>query len=565
MKYKTHSPDYETKHLSWPKWLPKKCPSCEAKVVFKNADNGKLVHCLDGIINQVRNHYACTNSKCVLYGKGFNPCPRFDYGERRYGADVFRWIAEKLLLWPTPIATIHKELSEKYVVQICLRTVQRICDDIHQVKAKEIDATTAAILKKSPFVVIGLDGQEPKKGGKALWLFLDLLHGRVLYTCVVETINYEILHEIIELIRNKYDFTIQGFVSDKQGLITTCMETYYPDIPHQYCLFHFLNNQWKHLTSYDSNVYLPLKKTADHLYIHTANATLTVNFEGVGRESVRKAFKSIDQDIQAMIRVSNKALKRLRGITLYIDLTDYVGKLHMVLLKLDPTHRFTKILNSTVEKLTVALEEVSPIFEQSTLIFGLFQKIRQALKDPTAPWVTQYMELENIYKEIWELALAQGLNKSLAKLRTFPARKTRSFPEILGELCRLWHSYQPGLFRYVEFSSDLRTNIECERGFSKEKQALFRRTSKKEVNHLIETRGEEYLRLCYCEREELQSDIVQEYTLQNMRELREELQKKITGSTSRWYRSDREYNGFEAAILEFYGGEMIKNPSEEDD
>lgn len=565
MKYKTNSRDYKTKRLSWPKWLPRKCPCCGAKVKYKDSDNGKLVHCFGGIIYQVRNRYACTNLGCKMYGKGFNPCPRFDYGEREYGADVFRWIAEKLLLFPTPIKTIHKELLLKHGMKICLRTVQRICDDIIQLKAHNIDINTLEVLKSDPFVIIGLDGQEPKKGGRSLWIFLDLIHGRVLHTCVLESINFKILHDKIELIRENYSVSIRGFVSDKQGLINKCMKHYYPKIPHQYCQFHFLNNQWKHITAFDSNVYLPLKKTIDDLYIHKASSSISVKFEGVGKRPVREVFKTLDRDFQAMARVSNKTFKRLRGITLYSDLTTYVEKMRVSEKQLDPDNRFSKIFRATRVKIEAVLKETALTVKQTGLLFTFFQEIRGTLKNPTRPGLIQQIELDNIYKEVWNLAQLNGLTKDLDEIRTFQARKSTSFHTVLAEFCRLWVSYQPGLFQYEKFSSDLRTNLICENLFSREKQALIRRGAKKVVNHLIETRGAAYVRICCCEPEELESDVVQEYSIQLMQELRDGLNEKIKASTSRWYRQGQDYNGSETAIREYYkerGGE--KRHEEED-
>ena len=74
--------------------------------------------------------------------------------------------------------------------------------------------------------------------------------------------------------------------------------------------------------------------------------------------------------------------------------------------------------------------------------------------------------------------------------------------------------------------------MEVERSFSAEKQALFSRVSKANVRHMIATRGEDYLRLKHCSPEELDSDIILEYTEEILKELRAELLSDIKEMTA---------------------------------
>ncbi len=90
MKRETYSEEYKTVRISYPSEWNFTCPSCGEKVKFKYADDGKLVHTLKGPIYQVINLYSCVNLECELNKIAFNPCPRFDYSQRTYGADVFR-------------------------------------------------------------------------------------------------------------------------------------------------------------------------------------------------------------------------------------------------------------------------------------------------------------------------------------------------------------------------------------------------------------------------------------------------------------------------------------------
>jgi len=95
MKYETYSEEYRTVRISYPSEWNFACPSCGEKVRFRYPDDGKLIHTFKGLIYQIVNLYSCTNGECEFSKIVFNPCPRFDYSQRTYGADVFRLIVEE--------------------------------------------------------------------------------------------------------------------------------------------------------------------------------------------------------------------------------------------------------------------------------------------------------------------------------------------------------------------------------------------------------------------------------------------------------------------------------------
>jgi len=552
MQYPSKSSEYETHRLKWPDWLPRVCPQCQAKVKFKYADNGKKIHTLYGIVYQIVCFYSCTDEKCSLYQQPFNPNPRFDYSERYYGADVFREISEEFLLYKSSINSIYLKLKEKFNVSISERTVARICDDILNLKAYSIDQNTKAMLQGNSMVLLGLDGQDPGKNGKALWIFMDVLRNRVLYTWIVDSINYQRLHEVIEEITAEYGIKLMGFVSDKQNTIVKCCKTYYPDIPHQFCQYHFLRNTWNHLETLDSNLFLSLKKVLNSLYIHKANSTAKIHFEGIGKRSVREMFQPVEKDFQTMLKIRNKTFKQLRGFWLYVQLKEYTENMREQAKKMDNSLRIIKIFNRTWKAILEELDKYSSIFRQISVIQPLFVEVFHILNDSQAEWLEQQVMLDEIYDKIWKEAKTQGLRKNLSDLRSFlPRKSTKSF-EVLGEWCRLWESYRPGLFQYRFFHEPIKTNNGCEQGFGKQKQAIYRRSAKKEVGYLVETRGEAYLRITHCTPEELREDIIQEYSKVLIQTLREKQQQKITERTKFWRTADFQYIGYQELLEKCY-------------
>ncbi|TFF92978.1 MAG: hypothetical protein EU544_06575 [Promethearchaeota archaeon] len=482
----------------------------------------------------------------------FNPSPRFDYSSRHFGGDVFSMIAEEFLLLNQKPDQIYTRLAYKYRLSISQDTVRRMCDDILTLKSLKIDEKTVEIIQEQGFILLAMDGQDPGGTVPSIWCFIDLCSNRVLATRKFDSLNYEMLRDTIEELKDLYGVEIVGWVSDKQNVITKCHDTFYPDTPHQYCQYHFLRNLWNHLTSLDSKIFLPLRKAINALYIHSASKGTKVKFENVGKVSVREAFENTDEDLQAMIRVRNKTLKELRGVWLYEMLSEYVGKLEAAAEELNPSFRFSKIMNRTISSLQEALEGVRGHYNDARMMQEHFQNIRETLGDPDTSREEKEDRMGYIYEMILMEVKRRDLEFNVDDCRAFLPSKKRTTVEIMGEWYRLWKSYRPGLFVYYKFSKPVRTNMELERLFSKEKQAIFNRAAKSNVCRVVASRGEDYLRIKYCDVEELQSDIIEEYSDEIVRELRANLASEIKDITKRMVSRSRTYEKFDVDIEKYY-------------
>ncbi len=552
MNRPTYSENHETVRIGYPSELNHECSVCGSKVRYQYPDNGKLVHTLEGDVYQVVNLYSCTNENCELNKVVFNPSPRFDYSNRHFGADVFSLIAEEFLLYKQKPDQIHLRLTLKYRLDISIDTVRRISDDILKLKALNIDEKTVELVKRQGFILLALDGQDPGGDAPSIWCFIDLCSNRILATRKFDSLNHETLRDTIEEITELYGVKIIGWVSDKQNVITKCHDTFYPEIPHQYCQYHFLRNTWNHLVALDSNVFLPLKKVVNSLYIHTAWRSSKIHFENVGKASVREAFKNTDDDLQAMIKVRNKVFRELRGIWLYENLKKYAEKMENAMIPLNPSFRFTRILKKTVIALKTALNEVKQKYEDACLLYGYFQQIRETLGEEKTSREEKIKRLESLYDVIFAAAKKRDPRLKLEDCKSFLPSKKKITTEIMGEWCRLWNSYLPGLFKYYNFPKPIRTNMELERVLSKEKQAIFNRVAKANVCRMVATRGEDYLRIKYCAPEELQSDMVAEYCEEIVKELRAELALDIKRMTEIMLTRSREYEKFDLDIKKYY-------------
>jgi hypothetical protein len=548
MNRKTYSDDYDTVRISYPPGLDNKCLICGKEVKYCYSDNGKLVHTLEGDVYQVVNYYSCINEECEMSKAAFNPSPRFDYSGRHFGADVFRFISNEFLVFKQKPDQILLRLKLEHQLEISIDTVRRMYEDVLQLKSKQIDEKTEEIIQKQGFILLGLDGQDPGGDAPSIWCFMDVVSNRILATRKFDSLDHEKLRKTIEEIENLYRVKMIGWVSDKQNVITKCHDEYYQDIPHQYCQFHFLRNTWRHLTALDSKVYLPLKKAINGLYIHSASKSAKVYFENVGKASVRDAFENTDKELQTMLKVKNKTLKELRGTWLYETLKNYANDMETVCNTLDPTFRFTKIMKNTITTLNEALAGVKRYYEDSKLLFEHFQKIRTVFGKETLSQEEKVDQLTEIYDEVFEIAKERDPTIKIDECKAFLPSKKKTTVEILGEWCRLWNSYLPGLFEYFKFPKAVKTNLDVEKAFGVEKQAIYSRVAKANVWRMVATRGEDYLRIKHCELDELASDIVLQYSEEVIRQLRERLSANIREISAIGRARSKQYKEFDVDV-----------------
>jgi hypothetical protein len=506
------------------------------------------VHCLDEDIYQIIDLYQCESPSCELSYMAFNPCPRFDYGNRTWGVDVLRYIAKYFLQIKMTTPKILKCLEFDHPnLHISEDSINRICDDLLELKSFRIDERTIDLILTQGMILLGLDGQDPGSNNDALWIFTDLLTGRILATAYFDHLSAERLHLYLEDLCAHYRVPVVGWVSDKQNVITKCHDTYYAQIPHQYCQFHFLTHLWDNLECLDSNIFIPLKEMIMHLYIHIT--TNKVNFEGKGIQSVKEVFKLMDEDLQTMSRMRNKTFKELRGVWLYDQLTKYAAGICDTLRKMDPILRVTKIMQNTSDKITQTLQDVTSAYKTTRELWDWFQKIRGYLNEKDWAWQEQQRCCEEVFQAIWLRAKIEIPSLTIDDCKAFLPHKTISFGKVLGEWCRLWNSYRPGLFQYYRFPGAFRTNGILERLFSLEKCALITRVGKGNVSHMIATRGEAYLRITHCDPNELAGDIFVEYRDELVKALRSQLHERIEKQTKNWRTRERSYQGFQGVQI----------------
>ncbi len=91
-----------------------------------------------------------------------------------------------------------------------------------------------------------------------------------------------------------------------------------------------------------------------------------------------------------------------------------------------------------------------------------------------------------------------------------------------------------------------------EHGFSRQKQAIFNGVAKGNVSHIVVIRGEDCLKLKHCNAEELNTDIVEEYSEEVVKKFRTKLKVDIKERTRTWRTRSQQYKDINLAVDIYY-------------
>jgi len=508
----------EIHYITYPKNLDRKCISCGSPVGFLYPSGGHGYTDFQGKIKEIRKFYCCTNPDCQLHATPLNPTPLDVLPFKQFSLGIWKWIAQEAKLFKQKPAQICERIHEQFNVKISESTIRNYINEIDAYLSNQIDKRTIQILKAQGKIILALDGQKPDKNGAALWLFVDLISNRVLKINILESADHGTLHALVEEILTLYKVELAGLVSDKQSSIVKMRDTFYTEIPHQYCHFHFLQNLWNHIEVKDGNLHKELSKAVNNLHILTVSKTSKIFFEGIGKAPIREVFREVEQSLRILIKARTRKFEHLRGVEVYERLYRYVEEMDQVLVVEDPDRKIVQHMNKTADSLHHALNETEIIYKACVELHEAFQSIRKSLgkefdsendkvKEPSVLREEKLKVLDNHFEEIWEKVKGFRGIMEKSQLRTFLPQKDTPVNTIKQEWVRLYYSYRRGLCAYYNFPILVKTNSPMETKFSQEKSIFISRVGREQVGSQIRIRGEHVLKQLYAGKQEIKEII----------------------------------------------------------
>lgn len=222
----------------------------------------KYIITLNGAHKVTNYAFKCSNPECERRDMVYRSteaefmAPKY----RNFGLDVIVEIGYLRFCEKRTIGEIRRALASRGV-EISQSEVYVLMEVyLELVRARpSLDMEFLRAAEANGGIVLVIDGVQPEKSNETLYLMMDALTGKMLYGTTVLSADSETIAGMIEEVK-KLSLPIIAVVSDHQASIRLGVEKALPDVPHQFCHFHYLKNAFKPVSDLDSNMKVRLKR-----------------------------------------------------------------------------------------------------------------------------------------------------------------------------------------------------------------------------------------------------------------------------------------------------------------
>ena len=205
----------------------------------------------------------CGNPACELYHLPYRAEEEgawaLPHGE--FGLDIITVIGQLRYGEHRSIPEIHQRLVERGV-SIAQRTVTDLLERYEELVALHLadEERVKARLQQQGQVLLAIDGMQPDVGHEVLWIIRDCLSGEVLLARTLLSSTRGDLAALLNEVKAAVPVPIRGIISDGQQTIRQAVERSLPDMPHQLCHYHYLDEAAGPIFEADRHAKTELKK-----------------------------------------------------------------------------------------------------------------------------------------------------------------------------------------------------------------------------------------------------------------------------------------------------------------
>ncbi len=205
----------------------------------------------------------CRNTECELYHLPYRAEEEgawaLPHGE--FGLDIITVVGQLRYGEHRSIPEIHQRLVQRGVT-IAQRTVTDLLERYEELVALHLadEARIQARLKQQGQVLLAIDGMQPDVGHEVLWIIRDCLSGEVLLARTLLSSTRGDLATLLGEVKEAVPVPIRGVISDGQQTIRQAVERCLPEVPHQLCHFHYLDEAAEPIFEADRHAKTALKK-----------------------------------------------------------------------------------------------------------------------------------------------------------------------------------------------------------------------------------------------------------------------------------------------------------------
>lgn len=275
------------------------CVHCGSKLKRSHTAWKKNISTLNGVIQAWNMAYLCSNSNCS-YPKTYYKSAEADslaMKHTSYGFDVLALVGQLRFKHHMTIAEITEELTERGVStseRNSQRLYERYLTLLRSSVTEFVREELQLVVDQHGGIMISMDGVQPEKGNETLYVIREVFSGTILVAKSVKSSSAEELRSLI-LPVIELGFPIIGIVSDGQQSIRLAMESLLPEVPYQYCQYHYLKDIAKPIVDLDRKLKTGIKKSL---------------------RGIRAIERKLDQDTSEEAEVAKDYLAAVRSVLL---------------------------------------------------------------------------------------------------------------------------------------------------------------------------------------------------------------------------------------------------------
>lgn len=241
------------------------CPHCEQKLRRSHTAWNKKVVTLKGVVHAWSVAYACKNLNCAHAGSTYKSAEAemLSMKHSSYSYDVLCLVGDLRFKQHRTVNEIAVALNERGI-QVSERHAQNLYERYQTLLAASLDDHVRSVLAETTAlnggVVLSMDGVQPEKGNETLYVVREVFSGTILAAQNMKSGTAAELQELIKPIL-ALDYPVVGIVTDGQHSIRLAFEALLPEVPYQYCQYHYLKDIAKPIVDADRKLKMELKKS----------------------------------------------------------------------------------------------------------------------------------------------------------------------------------------------------------------------------------------------------------------------------------------------------------------
>ena len=238
------------------------CPVC-GEIMWAAYHNYRTITPLDDVVHLTLQIRRCLNRVCPRFRQPYRPEAegRLALPKHEFGLDVMACVGTLRYAQHRSLPEIHEHLCHRGVA-IAPRTVMHLLERYDELLTLSLTDTARLqrITQAQGRIILALDGLQPDVGHEVLWVLRDCLSGEVLLARSLLSATQEDLAALLTEVHQALRVPIAGGSSDGQLSMRRAVAHALPEVPHQLCHFHYLQEAAKPVYEADRHAKKELKK-----------------------------------------------------------------------------------------------------------------------------------------------------------------------------------------------------------------------------------------------------------------------------------------------------------------